>query len=286
MRMRMAPHSLHWSRWLLLLAMPLLATMPVPSLAAERVQEIRLVSSPTMLAFARDITPLLKQEKRVNISLSSVGSEAALDEVAAGRVDAALISRALTEKETHKFHARQLGKDRLLLIVNERNPIHTIDESTVRGIFKRQLSDWRQIGAGNVGPVVPVTRGAAHGTRTLFDTHFSIGRIVPTGIVELDSNLATVLYVGADPQAIGFASTGSFDDARRRGLRIKSVTVITPPSEDETCPGAGYLLCRPLNLVRLQGSPTRTHQIVEAFLLGPQGQALMEQHGFSPPTLQ
>lgn len=283
MRMRMAPHSLQWSRWLLLFALPLLAAMPVPSRAAERVQDIRLVSSSTTLAFARDVAPLLKQEKRVNISLSSIGSEAALDEVSAGRVDAALISRALTEKEMHKFHSRQVGKDQLLLIANERNPLNTVDESTVRGIFKRQLSDWRQIGAGNVGPIVPVTRGSAHGTRAIFDSHFAIGRIVPTGIVELDSNLATVLYVGADPQAIGFASAGSFEDARRRGLRIKSVTVLTPPSENDICPGAGYLLCRPLNLVRLLGAPTRPQQILEAFLLGPQGQALMEQHGFSPP---
>lgn len=282
----MAFHSLHWSRWLLLFAMPVLAAMPATSIAAGQTPAIRLVTSSTTTAFARDIAPLLKEEKRLNVTLASIGSEAALDEVNAGRADAALISRPLTIEESRKFHARQIGKDRLLLIVNERNPLSIVDESTVRGIFKRQLSDWRQIGAGNTGPIVPVTRNAAHGTRTLFDAHFSIGRIVPTGIVELASNLATVLYVGADPQAIGYASAGSFEDARRRGLRIKAVTVITPPAEEEICPGAGYLLCRPLNVVRLHGTPTRAYETFESFLLGPRGQALMEQNGFSPPSIR
>lgn len=280
----MALRSLHWSRWLLLFAMPVLAAMPATSNAAGRTPTIRLVSSSTATAFARDVVPLLKEERLLNVSLTSIGSETALDEVGAGRADAALIARPLTSEEMRKFQARQLGKDRLLLIVNERNALNVIDESTVRSIYRRQFSDWRQIGAGNSGPIVPVTRGAAHGTRTLFDTHFSIGRIVPTGVVELASNLSTVLYVGADPQAIGYASAGSVEDARRRGLRIKSVTVLTPPAEEDICPGAGYLLCRPINLVRLQGTPTRAYEIFESFLLAPRGQALMEQHGFSPPT--
>lgn len=264
--------------------MPALATMSATSIAAGHTPTVRLVSSSTATAFARDVVPLLKEEKRITVSLTSIGSEAALDEVAAGRADAALISRPLTPEETRKFQARQLGMDSLLLIVNERNALNSIDESTIRGIYRRQLSDWRQLGAGNAGPIVPVTRGASHGTRTLFDAHFSIGRIVPTGVVELASNLATVLYVGADPQAIGYASASSFEDARRRGLRIKSVTVLTPPSEADICPGTGYLLCRPINLVRRQGMTTRTYEVFEAFLFGTRGQALMEQHGFSPPT--
>lgn len=272
----------HWSRWLFSLAMPALATLPVTATAATAVPTIRLASSSTATAFARDALLPLKQERKLEVTITTAGSETDLDEVRAGRADAALVSRPLTPEEAVAFRATVLGTDRLLLIVNERNPLNVIDEKTVRGIFQRQLSDWRQIGAGNTGTIVPVTRSPTHGTRTLFDNRFAIGRIVPTGIVELASNLATVLYIGADPQAIGYVSAGTFDDARQRGLRIKAVLLKDAPPDKENCPGNGHLLCRPISLVRLQGRATPAYQTLESFLTSPAGQALQEQHGLSP----
>lgn len=277
----MTCRALTWSRRCFLFALPaLLATSP--SFAASRPETIRLVSSATTTPFARDALTPLKQDRKLDVTLASMGSEASLDEVRAGRADAALISRVLSDAEARIFHADTLASDSLLLIVNERNPLNVVNEASVRGIFQRQLSDWQQIGAGNTGAIVPVTRGAAYATRTVFDARFGIGRIVPTGIVELASNLATVLYVGADPQAIGYVSAVAFDDARRRGLRIKSVTLNDAKPDSNACPGSGYLLCRPISLVRLQGKASRDYQRLEAYLFSTQGHALLEQHGFTP----
>lgn len=276
---------LHWSRYFFLFALPALLVTPKLMAAAPQAP-IRLASSATAAPFAREALAQIKQDQKVDIVLVSIGSEASVDEVRSGNAAAALISRPLSAEEARIFHARTLASDALVLIVNERNPINVINEATVRSIFQRQLSDWKQIGAGSTGAIVPVTRSAAHATRTVFDARFGIGRIVPTGIVELASNLATVLYVGADPQAVGYVSAVAFEDARRRGLRIKSVTLIDPAPDPGNCPGTGYLLCRPINLVRLHGKTSRPYQLLETYLLSAHGRGLIEQHGFTPEPLR
>lgn len=274
------------TRWINALALLALLVAPWTASANTGSPAIRLISSATTVPFVHDLLPLLKAQHPLSLSLATAGSETAIDDVIGGRADAALISRPLTDDEARSLHATTIAVDALLLVANERNPLTTLDEQTVRSIFRRQISDWAQLspGPGISGAIVPVTRGASHATRTLFDARFAIGRLVPTGIVELSSGLASVLYIGADPLAIGYMSAGTFEDARRHGLRIKLVplTGAAPPKDD--CPGAGHLLCRPLSLVYRHRAPSRGVRALESFLRGPDARALLELHGFVPVT--
>lgn len=274
----------HWRTLIIapvLAALAITASSAAPSAPPPAVK-LRLAISSTASAFARDAAPPLQNERALELNLSVAGSETALENVRAGRVDAALISRKLTADEEKEFLALPLAQDSLLLIVNERNPLDQANDALVRGIFSRQISDWAQLGAGNRGAIVPVTRRPTHGTRTLFDNTFGVGRIIPTGIVELASNLATVLYVGADPQAIGYVSAAAFDDARQHGLRIKALKLNGLSPGPEGCRQADYPLCRPISLVRRQGPAPRGYDRLEGYLVGSEGQSLFERHGFAP----
>ncbi|MDQ5941203.1 MAG: phosphate transport system substrate-binding protein [Pseudomonadota bacterium] len=291
----MARSALHWAHWRALIIAPVLATLPVAASPAAPAASttaakspppaattLRLASSATASAFARNILVPLKQGHALEINLSTTGSETALEDVRAGRADAALVSRKLTAAEEVEFRTLPLALDSLLLIVNERNPLERADAALIRGIFSRQIADWRQVGAGNSGAIVPVTRRPTYGTRTLFDNTFGVGRIIPTGIVELASNLATVLYVGADPQAIGYVSAAAFDDALQHGLRIKALKLNGLSPSAAGCRQTDYPLCRPISLIRKQGKAARGHERLESFLLSDEGQTLLEQNGFAP----
>lgn len=241
---------------------------------------LRLTSAATLAPLAAELLEAVRKNGG-SITLSVAGSEVALEQLGAGQTDLALVSRPLSAQEARRFESRIIGHDSLLLVVHERNPLTRIDEAQLRAIFSRQLTDWSQIGAGNSGAIVPVTRGQASGTRRVLDSAFGIGRIVPAGIVELNSNLATVLYVAADPQAIGYVSAGAYQHARQRGLGIKALPLggITPSAQ--FCVDGHYPLCRPLLLVKRRQTPaTRELALLETAL----DRDLVERHGFAPPA--
>ncbi|MBI2308930.1 MAG: substrate-binding domain-containing protein [Rhodocyclales bacterium] len=274
-------------RWLGLLVLSVLTSLAA---AAEQAPPgnrgmLRLTASATLAPLAAEVVETV-QRKGGRIALNVVGSEVALEQLSAGQADAALISRSLSEGESRLLDGRIVGHDSLLLVVHERNPLTQIDDAGVRAIFSRQVSDWSQIGAGNGGAIVPVTRGLGNGTRTVVDTAFGIGRVVPAGIVELGTNLAVVLYVAADPQAIGYVSSGAYERARQRGVGIKAVRLggFTPSAQ--FCVGSHYPLCRPLLLVKRRHAPaTRELMLLEATLGGPLGEDLFVRHGFAAPAV-
>lgn len=276
-------------RWLCLL---ILSVQPPPSVAGPAEHDrpdgrgqLRLVASATLAPLAAEVAATV-QRKGGGIALSVAGSEIALEQLTAGQADVALIARPLSEAETRRLDGRIVGHDSLLMVVHERNPLEQIDEARIRAIFSRQLSDWSQIGAGNSGAIVPVTRGLGSGTRTVLDTTFGIGRVVPAGIVELGTNLAVVLYVAADPQAIGYVSSGAYERARQRGVGIKALRLggFTPSAQ--FCVGSHYPLCRPLLLVKRRHAPaTRDQALLESALGGPLGEDLFVRHGFAPPAV-
>lgn len=269
-------------RWLCLLILSVQTSLTA---AAEQEHphsrgKLRLTAAATLAPLATEVAEMV-QRKGGSIALSIAGSEIALEQLTAGQADVALISRPLTEAEARLLDGRIVGHDSLLMVVHERNPLEQIDPTRIQEIFSRQLSDWSQIGAGNSGAIVPVTRGLSNGTRTVLDSTFGIGRVVPAGIVELGTNLAVILYVAADPQAIGYVSSGAYERARQRAVGIKALRLggFTPSAQ--FCVGSQYPLCRPLLLVKRRHTPsTRDLGLLESAL----GDDLFVRHGFAPPA--
>lgn len=272
---------LRWLAIFLSLSLGATAVGAASTSAVKPAPEIRLAASATTIAMAREMVDALQQEPGHTIRVLPAGSESAIEDIRSRRVDAALIARGLTPEEARSLHAVTLASDSLLLIVNERNPIAELDKATVRRIFSREVSEWKQIGIVGHGTIVPVTRRATDGTRTTFDNAFGIGRVIPTGIVELATNLAAVLYVAADPQAIGYVSAEAYADARRRGLRIRALRLDGQLPDAHECQSASYPLCRPIIFVRPIGKPPRGVEQVELFLRSANGRALIDRAGFA-----
>lgn len=262
------------------LILALLAPLVPAAALAVSPAALDLATSVSSAEFARGLAGALDGRK-IQLRLHKVGSERALDELRAGNVDAALISRSLSDAERREFRATPVAMDSLLLIVNERNALTDADRTLVRRIFAREIADWSQVGAGGGGSIVPVTRRAIDGTRTVFDNAFGIGRVIPSGIVELASNLAAALYVAADPLAIGYVSAETLADARRRGLPLRAVRLEGEAPTAVECLSARYPLCRPILLVRRAGRSSETLPKVEAFLRSDEGLTLLRRHGFA-----
>jgi len=270
---------MRWFGFLALLTLLSPAAPVAPASAAA--DELRLAAATSLAPLAGDLADTLRRTG-LRIQLRTQGSERALQALALGEADVALIARPLSAVEAGRFTSRLVGHDVLLLVVHERNPLDEIAPPLVHGIFSRELTDWQQVGAGNAGPIVPVRRKRDSGARTVIDRGFDIGETIPTGIIELGSNLAAVLYVAADPQAIGYVSAGVIEEARQRGLRVKALRFGGMPLKPQFCVSGQSPLCRPLLVVgRRHAGGEQAVARLTAALGGSDGEQLLGRHGFA-----
>jgi phosphate transport system substrate-binding protein len=275
----MALRALHWLGFLAATPVLLSATAAAQSMAPTGT--LRIAAAATLAPLAGEVAATLRQSGR-RIALDIARGEKPLAALADGEADAALVARPLDADESRRYDSRLIGHDSLLLVVHERNPLDRIDTAGARAIFARELSDWQQVGAGNSGAIVPVTRAPGSDTRRVLDRAFGIGEVNPAGSIEVGSNLAAALYVAADPQAIGYLSAGAYEEARLRGLRLKALRLDGMTPTTRFCTSGNYDLCRPLLLVRRKG----VGGFVEAALAGAAGDELLSRHGFAPAPAQ
>lgn len=281
----MAFRTINFLQWLGVL---ILATPGMLSAAEPASEPIGTAGSALRIAVATTLAPLsdklsaLLPASGKRARFISLRSERPLDTLARGEADIALVARQIDENEARQFTARVFGYDRLLFVVHERNPLERISMATMRAILSREFSDWQQIGAGNSGAIVPVIRAPGSDTRRFVDEGLGIGEVMPAGMVEVGSNLAAALYIAADPQAIGYLSSGAYEQARQRGLRMKTLMLDGAPSALHSCGPDSVSLCRPLLLVQTREAAASDGRPLNAALSGEAGRALLIRHGFFP----
>lgn len=290
----MALRAIPLFRWLgalILVSLNMLASMPVagneknipPDEAPASM--LRIAVATTLLPLSNDLLSAPGAASKRFRFISSRG-EQPLEALTRGEADVALLARQIDMDEAKRFNARVFGCDKLLFVVHERNPLERISMATMRAILGREVSDWQQIGAGNTGAIVPVIRAPGSDTRRFVDTALGLGEVMPAGMVEVGSNLAAALYIAADPQAIGYLSSGAYEQARQRGLRMKALTLeatsaATPPGTNTSFP-ENDRMCRPLLFVQPRETAMRNGALLHAILSSDAGKALLLRHGFIP----
>lgn len=245
---------------------------------------LRIASSSASLHLARESATYFAQDSSVATHAVGGGTDAAIRAVRNGEADMAIAARELQPQERSGMHSRLLGHDGIVLIVHGRNPLGRITTSQVHDVFEGRLSAWSEFGDGpSSGVVVPVLRSPTRAARQIFDNHFRIAPLLPPRSVELGSDLAVLLYVSSDPQAIGYVSIAMLTIARQHGLKVKGLMLDGAEPTAAGCVARTYPLCRPL-LAVTRGAPGGPAKQFLDFLLSPAGRELTIQHGFALPA--
>jgi phosphate transport system substrate-binding protein len=102
----------------------------------------------------------------------------------------------------------KVARDGVCVITNPQNPITTLSQESVEGLFTGRIRDWSQVpGARISGPVDLFDRDGASGTQDAFQ-HIFLGeylKISPSATAETSNGLEQNA-VTSDKQAIGFVS--------------------------------------------------------------------------------
>ena len=251
---------------------------------------LKVSGSTTVLPIAQKAADaFMATHPNADIQITGGGSGVGVQQIGEKSVDIGMSSRELSATEITKYpllFKTVVAKDGIAIIVNPANEIKVISAQTAADIYTGKITKWSEVFGGNVpntnNIIVVVGRDSASGTRTFFDTD-------PTGILhgaaptksmlEKNSNGAITQTIAQTPGAIGYVSIGFVDKS------VKALPIWWNDPNKAVSPTKENVLDRsyPINrelFMFTNGQPTGLAKVYLDFILGPDGQKIVDEEGY------
>ncbi len=237
--------------------------------------------------FGEKLGPLLldafkKQNPGTPVNLVSNGSGAGLSALLEGRTDVAPTSRAANADELRlarasnlRLNAQSIGSYGVVVIVNDENPVHSLNLRQVRDIFTGRITNWKQVG-GPDARMSPLILDKSSGARRGFQELAMRYEPYALNAREFPSKQAIAQAVAKNATAIGYADMGRLP----AGTRAVLINGIAP---NRTAINQGlYPYARTLYLYSLRGRETPAAKQFIRFVRSREGQRIISNAGFVP----
>ena len=241
-----------------------------------------------------------KQNPKVEVKVESRGSGTAPPALTAGEVRLGHMSREMNPEEQAAFQSRHgyavtrlvVALDALAIYVNRTNPVRRIALGQLDGIYSqtrlsgwdRKLEHWGDLGAGGRWRKRPITfygRDEKSGTRTFFDERIlQKGGVLRAGY-QVRDQWGIEEAVSKDLAGIGYGPA-NYASPEVRMLPVLAWSGMYYLPTVENIVNNRYPLTRRLNLYvdKEPGKPLPPAMAAFlAFVLGPQGQKLVQEYG-------
>ncbi len=247
-------------------------------LAAEKA--IVLKGSTTVLPIAQPCAEVfMDQSPNIDISVQGGGSGVGIASLIDGTCDIGNSSRPAKEEEIKtaqekgvEIYANIIARDAIAVIVNPANQVEGLTLDQIKDIYLGKISNWSEIG-GKDQAIVVVSRDSASGTfETFNELALKKEKLRPDALMQA-SNAAVATTVATTRGAIGYVGLGYVTD------KVKAIKVNNTLPSKETVNDNSYPLARPL-FMYTNGQPEGTIKEFLDFVLGAEGQKLVEENGF------
>ena len=185
-----------------------------------------------------------------------------------------------------ELEQKAVGRDALVFIVNEENPIQSLTLAQLRDIYAGRAANWKELGGADA-PIVAFQRGEDSGSQTLFKK-----LLIGDGeLMEAPTELAPASMGGLvdgvaaynnSANAIGFSVYYYVDQMYSQpGLRLLAVEGVEPTND--TIAAGEYPLCNEFYaVIRANAAPDSPERQVYDWLSTEAGRACIEKAGYVP----
>lgn len=213
----------------------------------------------------------------ITVEVQGGGSGQGIKAIVEKIADFGALSRELKDEEKGSVAEEYvIAKDGVAVIVNPETAVDNLTIEQIKKIYTGEINNWSEVG-GKDAAIVVVTREEGSGTRGAFTeiTKILSGDVDSTrkdALVQ-GSTGAVLQTVATTPDTIGYISLGSLADT------VKAVNVEGVAPAMETVLSGEYKISRPFLYVT-GGELTEAAQLYIDFVMGEEGQALVEENGF------
>ncbi len=150
---------------------------------------------------------------KVKFKITQGGSQIGVNDVAAGKVTIADVSRDPLEADPGGLDFYPVAKYGICVITNKANPVTNLSQAQLTAIFTGKTRSWSSTlgGATASGTIDLISRTSVAGVLTSFQTLLLEGKKVSTVAAEEPSEGLMRAKVESDPNAIGFVSNYQSD---------------------------------------------------------------------------
>ena len=183
-----------------------------------------------------------------------------------------------------KLEQKAIGRDALVFIVNEDNPVQSLTLQQLKDIYAGTITNWKDVG-GKDQEIIAFQRRADSGSQTLFQKLLIQGgplmeaptELAPTAMGELVDSIAAY---NNSANAIGFSVYYYIDQMYSKpGLRLLAVDGVTP--SNETIADQSYPLCNEFYAAILQDSAADSpERRIYEWLSTDAGRSCIERSGY------
>ncbi len=230
----------------------------------------------------------MNEYSEASMSVTGGGSGTGIAAMINGTIDIALSSRAIREEEIDQAADNGVevvefvtGRDGIAIAVHPDNPVEELTMADLKAIFTGEKRNWSDFG-GEDAEITLYSRESNSGTYVFFrefvledEDYASFANLMP-------STQAIVEGVIQDEHGIGYIGLAYLDDDGIQGVSIAAEEGETAafPSMENVIAG-DYPVARPLFLYT-DGQPEGVVELFMDFVMGEQGQQIVEDIGFVP----
>ena len=190
------------------------------------------------------------------------------------------------EEAKAELESKPIGRDALVFIVNEDNPVTDLTQQQLRDIYAGKITNWKDVGGQDLD-IVAFQRRSDSGSQTLFQKLLIQGgelmdpptELAPTAMGELVDSLAAY---NNSANAIGFSVYYYIDQMYSQpGLRLLSVDGVMP--SNDTLADGSYPLCNDFYaVIRPDAAADSPERQLYDWLDTEAGQACIKKAGYVP----
>ena len=245
----------------------------IPSNQYERIQ---IAGSTSVQPVAEKLVEKFEEtHPNVRINVQGGGSSLGISSVSQGITQIGTSSRELTQKEKVGLNEYIIGKEGIVIAVNNKNNITNLNKSQIKDIFSGKIINWKEVGGPDL-EIHVITRESGSGTRSAFESLImGKGTKIRNDAIVQSSTESVKQAVRQDPGAIGFVSLARMS-SDVKALELDGVT----PSEKSVSDGS-YALQTPFIFI-VKGEPKGTVKEFIDFTLSPEGQAIVKGENVVP----
>jgi phosphate transport system substrate-binding protein len=188
-------------------------------------------SYPLVALLAQKYVKLHKH--KIKFKIAQGGAQVGINDVAAGRVTIADVSREFLLTDPPGLTFYPIAKYAICVVTNTSNTLANLSTNELISIFTGKVRNWSQIkGATVSGTIAPISRTSVAGVLTSFQTLLLEGKKVSSIAAERPSEGLLRQEVESNPLAIGFlsnyqASLGKLNGVAINGVKCNQETAIS-----------------------------------------------------------
>ena len=181
-----------------------------------------------------------------------------------------------------EFIFTPIGDEAFVFFTHKDNPVDSLTIEQVKGIYSGEITNWKEVGGKNV-PIKAYQRNSGSGSQSMMERFMGDTPLMTPPKHQIQDLMSGIIDRVTDYQnrnsAIGFSYryylTGIMANPNVKILKINGIA----PTNENVRNGS-YPIRTPIYAVTYEGNPNENVDILIDWVLGPQGQELLEKSGY------